>query len=504
MKSYLILPMGGVGQRFLDKGYSIYKPFLKIGTKNTIFDNIIRNFSSSDLEIIIIGRLNFLRTLYNKHLKKGKIHIIDIQNHDLGPIYSIFLASKKIKDIVKKNENIFVCYSDINWIWNFKKVKNSIKDKNIVVFTHTGFHPHLQTNPRSDYCKIKKKFVFDIKEKKNFSKDYKNDHLAVGCYYFKNYELIENFFKKSINIFKNKKEIYFVSIIKFYLKLNKKINFLNINHFVHLGTPDQYEDFLNWREIIKFKFKKRINLKSPCIMLMAGEGNRVANLNKKKPFLEIGGYQIFDFVFKKFVSSKRIVISNKENLRGINNKKHVIYKVEKTKSMIQTLEKSMVFLKKFRNYLLTSCDCYGEFKSGLFFRKLKSTKSDIIIFGYQPSILQKSLNGSHTTLNIKFKKLIDIFVKKKDMKDNLGHAGFFWIKNSNVFNYLEKFKKSIYFKNLYREPIIDDYFKFLLKNKFAKVNYFKIENYVHIGSPLEYYEFNYWDKYFINENSKNN
>ena len=62
------------------------------------------------------------------------------------------------------------------------------------------------------------------------------------------------------------------------------------------------------------------------------------------------------------------------------------------------------------------------------------------------------------------------------MKDNLGHAGFFWIKNSNVFNYLEKFKKSIYFKNLYREPIIDDYFKFLLKNKFAKVNYFKIEN----------------------------
>ena len=37
MKSYLILPMGGVGQRFLNKGYSIYKPFLQVDAKNTIF-----------------------------------------------------------------------------------------------------------------------------------------------------------------------------------------------------------------------------------------------------------------------------------------------------------------------------------------------------------------------------------------------------------------------------------------------------------------------------------
>ena len=51
---------------------------------------------------------------------------------------------------------------------------------------------------------------------------------------------------------------------------------------------------------------------------------------------------------------------------------------------------------------------------------------------------------------------------------------------------------------------IDDYFKFLLKKNFVKVNYFKIDNYVHIGSTLEYHEFNYWDKYFSNENSKNN
>ena len=63
MKSYLILPMGGVGQRFLNKGYSIYKPFLQVDAKNTIFENITKNFKLPDLEIIIIGKA-MTRNLY--------------------------------------------------------------------------------------------------------------------------------------------------------------------------------------------------------------------------------------------------------------------------------------------------------------------------------------------------------------------------------------------------------------------------------------------------------
>ena len=72
MKSYLILPMGGVGQRFLNKGYSIYKPFLQVDAKNTIFENITKNFKLPDLEIIIIGKVNFLRGTYNNILRMSK------------------------------------------------------------------------------------------------------------------------------------------------------------------------------------------------------------------------------------------------------------------------------------------------------------------------------------------------------------------------------------------------------------------------------------------------
>ena len=44
MTQYLILPLGGVGQRFIDEGYKTYKPFLKVSKNNTIIDKIVSNF----------------------------------------------------------------------------------------------------------------------------------------------------------------------------------------------------------------------------------------------------------------------------------------------------------------------------------------------------------------------------------------------------------------------------------------------------------------------------
>ena len=61
MKQFLIIPTGGKGQRFIDAGYKVYKPFLNIGHKTRIIDNIIKNFDRKNLEVIII-----INSKYNK------------------------------------------------------------------------------------------------------------------------------------------------------------------------------------------------------------------------------------------------------------------------------------------------------------------------------------------------------------------------------------------------------------------------------------------------------
>ena len=112
--------------------------------------------------------------------------------------------------------------------------------------------------------------------------------------------------------------------------------------------------------------------------------------------------------------------------------------------------------------------------------------------------MQKTLFNSHTSIKLNNNNIKSINVKKS-LKDHnqLGHSGFFWVKNSKVFDNLKKFSLS---NNLKREVLLDDYFKFLFDKKLCKVDCYKLNNYVHIGSIKEYQELKYWENYLRDEN----
>ena len=71
MIQYLIIPCGGTGQRFVDKGYKTYKPFLKISKKERIIDNILNNFNINQTNLILIGnKENFSNIDLGLNIKK--------------------------------------------------------------------------------------------------------------------------------------------------------------------------------------------------------------------------------------------------------------------------------------------------------------------------------------------------------------------------------------------------------------------------------------------------
>tara|TARA_B100000963_G_C22632361_1_gene675645 strand:+ start:2911 stop:4401 length:1491 start_codon:yes stop_codon:yes gene_type:complete len=496
MKQFLIIPLGGLGKRFQEAGYKTYKPFLKISKKIRVIDNIINNFPKST-HLIIIGNEKKFKNIIKK-IKRKKTSFIKIKNHNSGPIFSLFLARKKIKKIIR-DDPFYISYSDINWEWNYKDIEKFVKTKKIVVFSHKGFHPHLEVDKKSDFFLSNfKKELTKVSEKKPISKDYKRDNLAIGCYYFKNFEYIEKFFdSKSFKKNFQKKEIYIINLLNYYLKSKIKINFLNLKRFVHLGIPSQYESFLGWKNILNDNYKKYLNLKFHAIMLMSGEGRRVKSLREKKPFLKIRSEKIYEYIFKKFGSKKNFIITNNNYINFIK-KKFKVYKIKKTRSMLQTIEKSLNFLKNKKNFFILSCDCFADFESNKFKKFIKSKNPDVVLFTFKISKLQKLLSNSHTTIEIFENRINSINVKKfTNNKNELGHAGFFWIKNQKVFNYIKEFH---FRTNISRENLLDDYFKFLFDENLCKVNHFNLKEYVHIGSVKEYEELKYWDNYFKNEN----
>ena len=499
MKKFLVIPMGGVGQRFINKGYKIYKPFLPVDSNQTVFKNIINNFSSNKTETIIIGNKNTIKKKYLKLLPK-KIQFIEIKNHKKGPLFSIYLAYERLNKIIK-NHSLFICYSDINWKWNYNKTLKKLKKKNAVIFTHKGFHPHLELDNKSDFCiENNISVIKSIKQKKPHTLDYKKELLAIGCYYFRNIKLIKNCFK-SINFFKNNKfkgEFYLVSLIKTLLKMNIVINYENVKSFVHLGTPDQYEDFIYWKRIFEKKNSKTLRLaKYPNIMLIGGKGTRVRELGYRKPFLPINNIEIFKFIFRKFGTREKIIITNHEFKNLFSNSEYFIHLIKKTNSMFSTVCNSEKFIEKFKFFFLLSCDCFGEINKKEFNILLKNQNPDLVLFGYKFTRLQKNLTNSHTELKVNKNKILRINVKSNYRNSTSGLAGFFWIKDKNVFRYFKEFKKKLKPKNRKRELIIDDYFNYLHKNNLVKISYYNLKNYVHIGSVSEYREYNYWEKYFL-------
>ena len=496
MKQFLIIPLGGLGKRFVKAGYSTYKPFLKTSDGNSIIDNIINNFPKKT-HLIIIGNRKKFNTI-KKGIKKKNTTFIKVKNHNSGPVFSLFLAKDKISKIIKNGE-FFISYSDINWNWNFNKVRKFIANKKITIFSHIGFHPHLEVDSSSDFFTInKKKKVNKVSEKKLIKKDYKKNNLAIGCYYFKQFEIFEKFFKS--NDFKGnikKKEIYIINLLNYCLKKKLEINFYNLNNFVHLGLPSQFEDFIDWKKIIVNQFQEKLNLNFPSIMLMAGKGERVKALKEKKPFLKINNQKIYEYILKKFSSKKKYIISNNNYLNQIN-KKYKLYKINKTNSMLQTIEKSLNFFKNKNNFFILSCDCFGNFNSKKFKQFIKLKNPDVVLFSFKISKFQRLISNSHTTMRVIQNKIKSINVKKfTNYKNEFGHAGFFWIKNKDIFDHLENF----HYKNrINREILLDDYFKFLFDENLCKVSNYSLNQYVHIGSVKEYSEFKYWENYFKNEN----
>ena len=218
-------------------------------------------------------------------------------------------------------------------------------------------------------------------------------------------------------------------------------------------------------------------------MLAGGKGSRTKNIVKNKILMKINNNFLYKKILDKYESDKNYIIINDNKLKKYIKYKNLIFlKIPPTNSMFDTLLKSQNNLINLKNFFLTSCDCLPNFDNIKLIKIITDKNIDVIFFGFNFTNLQKNLFSAHSMLKLSKDKVVDIDVKKKYIQNSLGHAGYFWIRNGNIFNYLNLYKKSNQYKNLKREIIIDDFFKFLINKKLINSSYLIAKNYLHFGS----------------------
>ena len=247
----VLITLAGKSKRFYTAGYKKPKFLLPIGN-STVISEMIKKFDDNDNFHFVLtkqqvnensGIINYL-----KNLRKN-IHLNIIEPHNLGPVYSALQANS-----IRDNSSTIISYCDFLIDWDYKKLKREIYGYDGAIVSFKGFHPSSFSGTLYCYLKVKNKLVTQLREKRSFSNKPHEEFASVGIYYFKDFGVFKkNGYRalKDKKFIKEHKEIY-ASLPYIYL-LNEQSNILNfeVERFISLGTPKDYEEFIHWLNFFK-------------------------------------------------------------------------------------------------------------------------------------------------------------------------------------------------------------------------------------------------------------
>lgn len=240
----IIIPLGGVGERFKNEDYNLPKILTPIFGKKII---------SWVLESFKLNNDDFITIIYNNRLEQYNFEDVLRKEYNInfnfiklpfqtsGPVETILYGLSKLNETVL-NEQLIIHDGD-----SFVK-NNLIKSSNLNVIYYTI---NTNQNPVYSYIELDGNKVIDIIEKVKIS-----NFANIGCYTFKNSHLFKKYASKcDINL----NEICVSHVYKKMLENNEIVYGQEISNsdYVCLGTPLQVIDFCrnnNINDKLKFCF----------------------------------------------------------------------------------------------------------------------------------------------------------------------------------------------------------------------------------------------------------
>lgn len=290
----VIIPMAGSSSRFFEAGYKVSKALLPVGNRKMI-EHVVNMFDPNKCKYHIVinsQQLDDHPNLIND-LKKiaTNIEVVVIEKHDLGPVYSA-LQVKGIKD----NEETIVSYCDFIVHWNYPLFLRQVYGKDGCVVSFKGFHPASFGTTFYAYMKVKDNQMLELREKKSFTKNRIDEHASTGIYYFKNYSIFNKYANKLLKEESTLLPEAYVSLL-FNNMVDDGLSVVvhEVNKFICLGTPDDYEQYQFWWSYFTSEQKTLLNndnnVKKVGLIPMAGKGSRFREYGYRvaKPLIQING-----------------------------------------------------------------------------------------------------------------------------------------------------------------------------------------------------------------------
>lgn len=250
----IIVPMSGIGARFVAAGYKDLKPLIKVHGI-PIIEHVVNLFPGEDDFIFICTSKALAQTDLGAELKRIKPsgQILEIEEHKLGPVYAVSKAFHMITD----EEPVIVNYCDFFMDWDYKDFKNTITkiDCDGSIPSYKGFHPHL-LHDKNLYASSKtdgNNYMIEIKEKFSYTEEKAQSPQSAGTYYFKKGSYVKKYFQKLMDEKTSLNGEYYVSLV-YNLLVQDQLQvhiYDKIHHFCQWGSPEDLREYNYWSNIFE-------------------------------------------------------------------------------------------------------------------------------------------------------------------------------------------------------------------------------------------------------------
>ncbi len=420
--------------------------------------------------------------------------IIDIEPHEEGPAYSIHQASSRLP----LDGSFFISYCDIHWTWDYDKLGDCLESDG-VIFTHQGFHPHLIENSYSAFClpsADNPRRLQEIREKSPFTDKWMDEPLSIGLFYAKNGHAMMAAISRTIENDERVSGEYFPSLLFNHMAAEgRDVRLEPVDFFIHWGVPEQLRDFERWHAVISHDRDLRAvsgDGYPENVICMAGLGSRMKGASDQpKALTEVASTPMFRFVADHFPSRGTCAITLKSIAEAMGQNGfagEVVAFEEPTRSQFETLLRAEDALCARRDFFLTSCDAYGLFDFEEFRRAAEECAADAVIFSFIPSLTQSKMAAHHTHISVEGNRVKAVHIKSRSSENDLGLAGFFWVRDGGIFQALEQIVQVPG-----EEMSVDHVFNHFVEAG-LHVMRFDVEHYVHLGTAEELLEYRYWSE----------
>lgn len=255
----IIIPMAGVGQRFIEAGYTQAKPLIELGGRPMIA-HVIDMFPGEEHFVFVCNNRHLQETNLRQILLRLKpsSRIIGIDFKKLGPVWGVLQALRKDSTFLNSEEPTVVNYCDFNVWWDYADFKRTLRRTRCdgCVTAYIGFHPHLlDTSKRYAGMRVDKNgWMQEIREKFSFTSNLMDCHQSSGTYYFKKGNYIPYYFDKLYQSRQHVNGEYYVSqVYSLMQKEGLRTYVYTLENFLQWGTPEDVEQYLFWSQLFAQK-----------------------------------------------------------------------------------------------------------------------------------------------------------------------------------------------------------------------------------------------------------